>query len=361
MKFNDFSKASSIKARFVDILVFIQILCPAFFYYFQSSLVLYFFVAFIPLNLYLIFKINKIKISYIFYPLLIFFILFIFSLLSEAEFNASFFSLIMVFFNTVLYTSLSSSRLLTKLVSFAFLFFSIIVFLLGVKSGFEPDYGNNILDSASRNYVSAILIIYFIAYSVLCLINKVNISVLLSIFLVINCIFLYGRTGTIISILLLIFVLFVRLNKFIFYFSTIVSLFIFGLIYNYIIENTGFSGGLDTPRNQMLVEYFYNMSSKDVFFGRSFYECCTTIVAYGVNPHNSFIAGHHVFGIFHWIIAVAILIILAFARCYYFVFLLLVIYLRYWYDVLGLFYLLDFPIFIMLFYAFSELKKRFDF
>nr|WP_174507015.1 hypothetical protein [Acinetobacter sp. Marseille-Q1620] len=293
-----------------------------------------------------------------FFSLLFFLTLIIFSILSTAEFNAAFFSLILVCLNTFLYTQLSTSLFLTKALSFVFLILSVIVFYFAVKSGFDPDYGNNILGSASRNYVSAILIIYFIGYAALCVINKIHISIFLALFLVVNCITLYGRTGTIISLLLLFFVLYKKLNKYFFCFLVVVISFVFGVVYNYIVENTGFSGGLETPRTKMLAEYFTNMSSKDIIFGRSFYECCSTIVAYGVNPHNSFLAGHHVFGIFHWITALSILLIIILSRCYSFAFLLLLIYLRYWYDVLGLFYLLDFPIFIMFFYAISNLSNR---
>lgn len=348
------------KLFLVDLIVFVQVLCAFLFYYTQSSFVLYFYVSFIPLNLYLIFNIKKINMIYIFYSLLFFFILIFFSLMSKAEFNASFFSLILVCFNTFLYSGLSSSVFLTKMLAVFFFILSSIIFLIGLSNGFDPDYGNNILEAASRNYVSAILIIYFIGYIVLCLINEMKISVLLSIFLVINCLTLYGRTGTVISILLLLFVLYNRLNKIFFYSIFLFFSLIFSIIYTYISENTGFSGGLETPRTQMLNEYFYHMSSTDIIFGRSFYDCCNTIVEYGLNPHNSFLAGHHVFGIFHTITAIFILIVVAFSRCYSFVFLLLLIYIRYWYDVLGLFYLLDFPIFFMLFYAFSDIRKKID-
>lgn len=345
------------KAFIVDLLVLTQLLCPFFFYLTQSSFVLYFFVSFIPVNLYILFKYNNIKIKYFFGVILFYFILLIFGLLGKSELNAVFFSLILISINNFILPFLSKSVLLKRMLSIVFFIIAFYVLILGILNGFDPNFGNEILGAASRNYVSAILILYFIAYLVLSLINKEKASVILALLLVFDCIILYGRTGVLISSLLLLFTIYLKFNKIVFYSMLISLLMIAGAIYSYVSENTGFSGGLETPRTQMLNEYLQNMSSLDILFGRSFYECCNTVVFYGVNPHNSFIAGHHVFGIFHTIVSILILLIVYWSRCYYFLFLLGLIYLRYWYDVLGLFYILDFPICFMLAHALNNIKN----
>ena len=137
-----------------------------------------------------------------------------------------------------------------------------------------------------------------------------------------------------------------------------VAIFI-GVIYEYLLMSTKLSqGALNTSRTDLYTEYLSSMSLTELFFGRSIMECCSLIVSYGGNPHNSFIQGHMNHGIFHTIFFLTAMTIILYTRIYELIFLVTVLYIRYSIDWIGLFSTYDVVIFSIFIYCYKSLKTN---
>ena len=223
---------------------------------------------------------------------------------------------------------------------------------------FHPDFGNHIFAESSRNYVSAILIVYYIAYAALSFIENKKVSIFATVFLLLSCIILFGRTGIAVSGVLLLYAIY---NNYGAKISILFTIFLTGLssiIYYYAMEYTNFADGLDTPRTLMIREYISSISESEIIFGRNFFQCCETIVAFGPNPHNSFIQLHSLYGLYGISLSILVFLIVLISKNISLTFLLFLIYFRYFFDVLGLFYFLDFSIIIIFLYCLDSILKR---
>lgn len=343
----------------VSFVVFIEALFPILFYVTNSSFFLYLPLFFIFINIVFINRLTGLMLSYILSIGIVFLTLIFFLVMDNYPFEISFFSgLILFLWNITLAILLVNIGVGRFLIGIIFSFFSIYVFFLGAINGFDPDFGNNIFLEASRNYVSAVCIVYYICYISLCFYDKEKINIFNALMLVIVCVLLFGRSGIALSIMLFAYTLFYNYGiKLLFLFLIFMIGLLTPIIY-FAMNYTNFSDGLETPRNSMRYEYLNNMSSWDILFGRNFYQCCKTIVAYGPNPHNSFIALHSLFGIFGIVISLVPILFSIYARKYQLTFLILIVYIRYFYDVLGLFYVLDFVIFVIFIMCFKGLKNK---
>lgn len=234
---------------------------------------------------------------------------------------------------------------------------NLCVIYLGIKSNFNPNFGNEIFAYSSRNIVSAYLIFGTIYYLFFCLIENKKINLFLIFLFTINCIILFGRSGIGLSILILIYSLYKRLGNIYVILLISAAFTSFGIFYQLILESTNFSSGLDTPRLLLYKEYFNLMSEKDFFLGRSINQCCSLIVSYGRNPHNSFIFGHMIFGITHTIFVIVIFLTILTTKKLEIIFFTTLLYIRYMLDQIGLFYYFDIVLFSIFIYSYKSLLK----
>lgn len=354
----------SIKLSYYKLLipfVFFESLFPILFYLTNSSIFLYLPLLFTVFNIIILNYLIKLKLNYILYIGLVFLFLVLFLILNRYPFEISYFSgLVLFLWNITLAILLVNISFSKALIGFIFFSFSFFVLFLGGVNGFDPDFGNHIFLESSRNYVSAVCIIYYICYVGLAIYHKTKVNILFSVLLVIVCIALFGRSGIALSIILFMHAVFYNYGiKYLFLISFLVLALIGPIIY-FAINYTNFSDGLETPRDLMRYEYLNNMSSFDILFGRNFYQCCQTIVAFGPNPHNSFIALHSLFGLFGVVLSLFPIFISLCTKKFQLAFLILVIYVRYFYDVLGLFYILDFGLFVIFMICLKKEKVRGD-
>lgn len=338
--------------------IFVELLLPLAFYFTNSSLALYLAIPFFILNSFFILQKIKVSVEYIFIFGVVF-LGFLFSLtMNNWGFSIQMFSgLVLLLWNFTLSVLILKYNV-RKIVLLIFVLFSTYVFFQGLLNKFEPDFGNHILAESSRNYVSAILIIYYISYAALSCIEKEKISILVSVFLFVNCVVLFGRTGIVVSGLLLLYAIYNNYGVKVSVFLSVTLGVLSSVIYYYALEYTNFADGLDTPRTLMMQEYISNISESEIFFGRNFFQCCQTIVAFGPNPHNSFIALHSIYGLYGVFLSILVIIVVLCSRYFSLLFFLMLIYFRYFFDVLGLFYFLDFTIFIIFLYCLDSILKR---
>ena len=82
----------------------------------------------------------------------------------------------------------------------------------------------------------------------------------------------------------------------------ILSMILFGYLgaslYEFLLQETNLNKGIESPRTLMLEEYFDGFNIYHILFGRSF-SGMQTISYYSSNPHNSYIMGHHYYGVFY--------------------------------------------------------------
>lgn len=190
------------------------------------------------------------------------------------------------------------------LLYFIFFFYSL------VTVGGSPNDINGYLKTSSRNIVSGLCLIFQIFYSSCFYFKHKKLPLFTPVITFLICILSYGRAG-IICALILLFITALSLimgnNRAKAYFRVVLLILALPfsilfikytpVVYDEIYSNSNFSkAGLDSPRIAMNIEYWDGMNFIDFFAGRSF-EMSPTIMDYDMNPHNSYIQGHHFMGV----------------------------------------------------------------
>ena len=256
--------------------------------------------------------------------------------------------------NTFLIALIFNNNLAFRFIYFLLFFANCFVIFKWYQSGFLSWFGEELLPGRSRNIVSAYLIIFQIYYFLLCEINSKKVNSFLSFFTFVNCVLLFGRTGIALGFILLLFSVYKSYGKvFLIGLLTLGSMFL-GVIYTYIFTQTNFERGLDSPRSALFREYFMGINEYEIFFGRNITQCCSLITSYGDNPHNSFLLGHSQFGIMHTITFIIIFLVVILSRKIELVFLLSILYFRYFFDTIGMFSVFDIPIFLIFIQAYKS-------
>lgn len=298
---------------------------------------------------------------FIFFPLLIFMA---FSFLSKQSVEINFYNLLYFITSTVSAYVLYKMKDAHKYVLFLFLVYTAFIYYYFFRYSFNPDIYNQIFSKGSRNYVSAIYIIF------LCLLiltydnKKINLPIIYPLLTFLGCIFLYGRSGIVVSFSILLFLLFSEKKYILIKSLFIVILFIFiylniDIILTIFSEKTSFVQGAQSPRSIKNFEYINNIyNSMDLFFGRDLNLCCPTIVYYNYNPHNSFITGHLRYGISHTIFSISIFLYVLLSKKILHIFLITILYFRYSVDLIGLFTPLDITLFYLLFSVYEKNNIR---
>lgn len=343
--------------KMADFFVFVQIILFLCFSVFDYSLFYYLLILCLPINMLIVGYLSKNKISIIDLILitLAFITLILFGINSshqEIFKYTSFITSISAFFAAMIFRDQFSLKLLFYLNVFC----NLAVLFLGFKAGFKPEFGNNILSLSSRNIVSGYLLLLIIYYLFLTYILNKKINVFLILLFVFNCFILYGRSGVALSCLLLLYSLYKRYGSKLILIMVSIILASIGYLYTIFLQYTNFSSGLDTPRSEMAIEYMTNLTTHDIFFGRDIEHCCSIILQYR-NPHNTFLNGHIEFGIMHTIIISFIALVIIASRKTELIFLLLILYLRYAIDVIGLFSFTDIVLYAIFIYSYKLLFK----
>lgn len=191
-----------------------------------------------------------------------------------------------------------------------FLLFCFFVLFLSFINGVEfYTYIESFSVGFSYNYISGYLILLFSLYCAFFARNENRIPYgrLQSIIVFLLCVLLYGRSGILLSGLLLVTVFFYNAKAVerIFYslvFSVLILVvFVFHEIFYDLISQTKFSEGVSSPRFGMLQEYFSLLNLKTLLFGVDLFDM-KTIAPYDYNPHNSFLYFHATFGIFGFVL-----------------------------------------------------------
>lgn len=240
------------------------------------------------------------------------------------------------------------------------------ILFLGAVLGYRPEEFNDFLAGSSRNVLSAILISLTVGYLVSRRFRKKRINLLPIFGQVFANLFLFGRTGIILSIFIFVVVLIAE-KRFFFlgfvFFACIVGVvYFFSEIFNYIVSNTNFDSGFDTPRLELNLAYFRSISIIEVLFGRNL-GSVEEYARYNGNPHNSLIRLHS-----HWGAGVFFVFLISMLSLFYLIkdreFLLLslffVVYLRSIIDVVYFFNLFDYCFYMIIFYAFFRRCRTAD-
>lgn len=250
------------------------------------------------------------------------------------------------------------SKNIYRKASLLFVLFSLFVLFKIVTLGLgNPDAYNNIFENGSRNYVSAILIFFL---SLLILIydkDRKEISFFYPFFTLLLSVLLYGRSGIVITFILVLFIVFRGKILSLKYFTIIILSLLIPVIIIYFGESSSFAEhGVDSGRFKMLEQYFDGIGSNysELFFGRNVEDCCVTIAIFEGNPHNSFIMGHIRYGIVHTILSLIVMLYIFSSRYWVYIFCGLVFYIRISLDLLGLFTPFDIVLYYILFLAFDK-------
>lgn len=321
---------------------------------------LFYFISILPL---IYFLKNKINVFLLFSLLILIFLFICFSFFSPV-YEVQYSLVVLLYLIGSIIVAFAFGEIKNKVFFSKLILYSFFVFLFFkfVKLGFfNPDqYNLNIFNDLSRNIVSAFLIFLIVFFAANHYLEDVEHPLIPYILTFLCCVVLYGRSAILISFFMLLFVFFLKYKKNYYFLSflliIILSFFFFyyQLISAFILESTNFKDGLDSPRSTMIDEYLFDINYKDIVFGRNFQECCYSIVAYGSNPHNSFINGHVRFGILHTLVMVFL-----FLLCFIYsilnkkivlLVLVLVLFSRYFVDSFGLFSPIDvFFIYLVIF------------
>lgn len=294
---------------------------------------------------------------------LLFVICFVFSSFNwySTDFKSLFTFLVMVS-NFIIVYSIIDARVSCIALELPFYILLVWIVVLGAFFGYDPESFNDFLAGSSRNVLSAILIALTIGYIVSRRVRGREIKLLPIIGQVVANFFLFGRTGIVISFLILLIVAIAE-KRILFLVSLVLAL-IFGSAYFfseiliYIASNTNFESGFETPRVALNLAYFQTIDVYEVFFGRDL----SSIDAYKVydgNPHNSLLRLHSQFGfsVFVFLLLSALsLFFLIKDRKFLFLSLFFVVYLRSVLDVVYFFNLFDYGFYMIVFYIFFRRK-----
>lgn len=313
---------------------------------------LYFLAACLPMNIAFYAYIHRSRLSLvnIIIIIIILMVFFIFAYLSPHPDLYKYLT-ILIGLSTFILSLIFRGESAFRMLFYFTLISNILILYTGYKYQFNPDFGNNIFINNSRNLVSAYLIFGTIYYLLFCYILNKKISLSIIILLFVNCLVLYGRTGVALSSLLLVYGLYKRFGSIVFIGIASTILISLNFIYKIIIDSTNFATGIDTPRPILFKEYISGMTTEDILFGRSIQHCCSTIVAYGSNPHNSFLMGHSFYGLIHTLLFLIIFVVILFSRRLELIFFTLIIFIRYNLDSFGLFGFSDLVLFSIFTYT----------
>lgn len=250
-----------------------------------------------------------------------------------------------------------------------FIFISFLWFNFFILGFGNPDLYNEIFNNSSRNVVSAFLILVTILVGASFWVEQNKQPIFIYALTFLSSLILFGRTGIILSFILLVYAFYSNYGKKTFWMILILPFFAYlyfkyySILFVYLTEETSFKYGLDSPRKIMLHEYLNGIfyKSSDLFLGRRYDECCNLVLLFDNNPHNSFIVGHARYGLFHTVVFLIILLCSIFhiKKKFILVFFVFLIYFRYMFDQLGLFSPLDFVLFYVLMLIFCHSRKDF--
>lgn len=242
-----------------------------------------------------------------------------------------------------------------------FLYILYFIFSFGFN---DMDAYNDIFAGSSRNYVSAILLfISVLLYLSLYQVNK-SVSLIYPILTLFATVALAGRSGLALSsILLLYFLMLSKEFKYLKLILLVIGIFIvfynMPLILNFMETKTSFNQGLDSPRYIKNREYMTGIfDNLDFIIGRKIDSCCTTIVFYERNPHNSFVMGHLRYGIIHTIFVLLAFLYVLVTRNLFLIMMALVLYVRAFLDTILFFTAFDVVFFYLLFLSYSLHTKK---
>jgi hypothetical protein len=216
---------------------------------------------------------------------------------------------------------------IASLLAMIFLFFWYIYCLFYI--GYTPSSANSYLYGASRNHVSFLLLLSLFLYYSTYIYHEKRFSLIPVIFMVPVSIQLYGRSGIIISLMLFIVVVFYAILEgkagrrillgllFIF-----LSILLFAGLKTTVFNNVGTNFGdlssilelesnLSSVRWEMNFEYIRSLDLSSFFFGSDL-QSIQLIAEHDGNPHNSFVVGHSILGIFFLAPVVALACVICF-------------------------------------------------
>lgn len=257
-----------------------------------------------------------------------------------------------------------------NLICLKIIFWGFVVFLLFniLKMGFFSfEEFNNIFHSSSRNVVSAVLIFLLLNLILISHQNKKDLSFIYYIFTLFFCILLYGRTGIVISFILLIYKLLSSMKNIFYLILTaiffLISIFYLDYFLQFLEENTNLSRGLESPRSLIFSEYFQAtiVNDKNILFGSSIAQCCQYAVLFNQNLHNSFLYAHSRFGLISIFYILISTVFIIFTKRFLIIFIYSVLVFRYFYDQLGFFGVFDITFYIVIILCclqYGLLKKR---
>ena len=228
-------------------------------------------------------------------------------------------------------------------------------------------YADTIFDGRSRNIVSFYMLVASIFYLLNCRISKIQPNFILILLCFIFSVLLYGRSGILVSLgLVIIYLSFFVKKILLLLLFVLISLIIFsgGLTQAVaeIVSTTKFSHGFESLRLTMLGEYFETMSLENFLLGRDVVGMPTVALFEG-NSHNSFIQFNLNFGYNLVLLILLIILLSAFFICSdMFILLLFFMYiLRLSLDVVlfsGGF--TDFLFYLFVFYSIQMFSTRFN-
>lgn len=308
-------------------------------------------------------KINELLIAVFF---LFLFLLGALITLKESERIAIIVNSFIFFASFLLSCHLIKSRVAVNFSIFSFLFshlyfLGFVFYCLFEFGTVNENLYNSIFEGNSRNIVSAVLLMtsVFLFFSSYLFKEKVYLSALV---LDLFCsVLLFGRSGIFLSFAILLLGIYVKFFKGTFLKGAVlctmivlfflVSFAFLGLDeFTSLLDKTNISSGFDTPRFEMWSQYIENMDINRFFLGGDFFYS-PAIMAFNGNPHNSFIMLQSRFGI-----CAIVLFLIMIYRLFFLIrtdvvlfFLIMILFIRMFFDVFALFGFFDYIWICMLF------------
>ena len=197
----------------------------------------------------------------------------------------------------------------------------IVIFIYLSSSGLAGFPLERMIPNSSSNGITSYLIALQVNYCITHYVLYRKTVIITPLLTLLICIVGYGRSSILVALILISSNLVFRLNL-----KRLTSsigfvagaLFLLTSIWSaysetialFIVSNTKFGGTFaDAHRALMIREYISGMSLSEFLFGRSYFAMSISEV-YNGNPHNSFIRGHHIFGIGYFILIFCYLFIL---------------------------------------------------
>lgn len=252
-------------------------------------------------------------------------------------------------------------------------FFIFCIYKYKIDGFINENTFNELFWQSSRNIVSAILLLTTIFFLAVNYIEQKKIYLSVLFINMISSILLYGRSGVVLSFIVLFIGIYLKFFKeeknvikiilFLFFSILILVLILYtGFTDNMvsaILSHTNLQSGFDTPRIQMWYDYIVNFDYKILLLGTNFL-FSPLITSFDGNPHNSFIMFQARFGIFAvlFLLSISYLYLKLFQNSLLLSLLLGLIFVRMFFDTFYLFGYFDFIWVYMLIYLPRNNKKR---